>query len=156
MKNQNKSTKRVIYIFLSLFVALVSCEKEEDNSNETDIVGSWTARERFFSNCTDEDDRLQRLACGTTNCLKYTFTRDSTGIGQYIIATTSNGLTSNETGTFSTTSSRLEFCQEDEEIGLVCTSVSLTISNLEMTLTTKNETSGCTEELLLTKDEEEE
>ena len=148
--------KRFIFLILILSI-IVSCGKKEEEENRNNIVGTWVGISQIISNCTeDRDNSNEELDCTESGCITYTF--DAEGI--YISNITIQSETFGEQGTYAVKDETITFCQEDDE-DLICLSGSYDVSTNSLILTTTDEETGCTTQLIFdrsteTEEEEEE
>ena len=151
-----RSAKTLYFLgSLVVLIGITSCGKDKEEENRDNLIGSWTATVLISSECEDpEDNGDETLGCTDSNCIKYLFSVDSTGVQRFIKRVTANGVTISESGIFSVGETRIEFCQEEDE-ELICESYRLTVNPSALQVGLPDD-GGCRQELVLIKDEEDE
>lgn len=156
--------KKVILISFSLLILLFfSCkeDQEDPSGNLADLLGTWTLTESIYTECDSiSQNGNQSFECTNSDCVQYTFgidtvqtERDSLIIYYYGISTKVNGQIDGLSGEFSLSGDRLSLCQENEEETSVCEDFEFSIRTDGLSLLKRNESTGCRETLVFTREE---
>lgn len=146
--------KKSVLLLSVLILIFCSCKKDDPAPKTESILGTWYSTVSVVTNCTDEESNGDlTFSCPNGDCISYTFVEDSVAgeeVGEmtleqlYSYQRTTNGSTSNESGTFSLSAGKIELCI-DEEGEVSCRTLDLVLSGDELSLTGTDQETDCKE-----------
>lgn len=137
-----------------LMLTLISCGNDEAEENEANLLGTWQSTDVALRDCEDESDiRTETVVCPGEDCIRYTFSVDSTKTRRFIKKMVLPIGSQFETGTFSVGETKIDFCVviEGEQ---QCKTSKFTVNRNILVLLSEDADVQCTREIKFIKEEE--
>ena len=130
---------RFLQIILLTFV-LSRCGVDNDQT-QVELIGSWILEQQDTNECEDpENGGSEGFVCSSIACSRLIFSDSSI----YQMESTSEGLTSTESGTYAIDGALLVLCTEgDEEEQITCSDFSMILENNTLIINGVDKIDGC-------------